>query len=326
MFLSPSPPSTILAESLPDCMSSLASDENNHPPSFSQQDMDVPVVPEDVRLDKFKDIIVRHQINYDFALRLRALEGFQIVMILDDSTSMCSPIIDGFQDEISPFGRLPTRWDELKHIVSIVIDLGSTLDHDGIDVHFLNREPLLHVHDSSQLNETFSMAPNGPTPLTRVLSEILESKRAQVHDRKLLILIATDGVPTNESGLNDLQNLANVLMNDRFPVHDRIYVTFIACTNDLESVSYLNEFDKKIPFVDVLDDYPSERAEILSVQGKNFPFSYGDYVVKILMGSVDPWFDQLDEKKVKLSPLGMKHQRRLSRQAKAARRRSCLTS
>ena len=40
--------------------------------------------------------------------------------------------------------------------------------------------------------------------------------------------------------------------------------------------SYLNNWDKKIPNLDVADDYRSEREEIQKVQGKEFPFSFGD--------------------------------------------------
>ena len=288
--------------------------------------MDHPIFHDEERLTKFKNIIMKYNINYDFAFRLRALEGFEIVMILDDSSSMSTPNIDRSQRDISPFSQLPTRWDELKQVVSIIVDLASTLDSDGIDIHFLNRSPLLHVNDSLQLNETFSRLPNGPTPLTRVLTEVLNIKRPYVHDRKLLILIATDGLPTDDAGQNDIHRLEKVLRNDRYPSIENIYVSFIACTNDLQSVGYLNVFDKKIPYVDVLDDYQSERAEILAVQGKKFPFSYGDYVVKILMGSIDKWFDQLDERKVKLTNVGINQQRRFSRQNSLSRKKSCIIS
>ncbi|CAF0784324.1 unnamed protein product [Adineta steineri] len=285
-------------------------------------DQQPPVVYQyETRLERFKHLIVKYNINYDFAFRLRALEGFEIAMILDDSSSMRTPVLSHNQQNLSPFDQLPTRWDELKQTVSMVIDLASTLDPDGIDIYFLNRQPLLHVVDSSQLNETFSILPNGPTPLTRVLSYVLNLKRSRVHDRKLLILIATDGLPTDENGQNDLNALEKVLRHERYPAIDRIYVTFIACTDDHASVAYLNQFDKKIPYVDVLDDYPSERAEVLAVQGKHFPFSFGDYVVKLLMGSVDQWFDQLDEKKVKLTHPEVKPQRNI-----AGRKTSCTIS
>ena len=84
-------------------------------------------------------------------------------------------------------------------------------------------------------------------------------------------------------------------------------------------MSYLNNWDKTIPNLDVIDDYKSEKKEILACQGKFFPFSFGDvsfptlvifiyamfkYVVKILMGGVDSWFDLLDETRVSTDEYG----------------------
>ena len=68
-----------------------------------------------------------------------------------------------------------------------------------------------------------------------------------------------------------------------------MYITFLACTDDLASVNYLSHWDKSMPNLDVIDDYRSERAEILRTRGANFPFSYGDYIVKALLGSSDRW-------------------------------------
>jgi hypothetical protein len=51
--------------------------------------------------------------------------------------------------------------DELKQTVSIVVDLTSILDPDGVDVYFLNREPMLHVRNSSELDNIFAMEPEG---------------------------------------------------------------------------------------------------------------------------------------------------------------------
>ena len=41
-------------------------------------------------------------------------------------------------------------------------------------------------------------------------------------------------------------------------------------------MSYLNNWDKTIPNLDVVDDYKSEKAEIVACQGESFPFSFGD--------------------------------------------------
>jgi hypothetical protein len=51
--------------------------------------------------------------------------------------------------------------DELKQTVSIVVDLASVFDPDGVDVYFLNREPVFHVQNSEQLVPIFAIPPSG---------------------------------------------------------------------------------------------------------------------------------------------------------------------
>ncbi len=51
--------------------------------------------------------------------------------------------------------------DELKHTVSIVVDLASVLDPDGVDIYFLNREPMFNVRNSEELIPMFALPPEG---------------------------------------------------------------------------------------------------------------------------------------------------------------------
>ena len=51
--------------------------------------------------------------------------------------------------------------DELKKIVFIVVDLASTLDPDGVDIYFLNREPIYNVRNSTELAKIFMIPPRG---------------------------------------------------------------------------------------------------------------------------------------------------------------------
>ncbi|CAF0777943.1 unnamed protein product [Adineta steineri] len=260
----------------------------------SLQTMNGPgAVDNEERLRKFQYLVNRYEINREFATRLRALEGYEIVFIVDDSGSMNTPL----GDLSSPYDRNPTRWDELRQTVSIVVDIASVFDPDGVDIFFLNREPMRHVKHSDELIPIFAVPPAGPTPIVRVLRYVLREKQLEIQERKLLLLIATDGVPTNEQGQQDIKSLEYALRYDRKPTN-RVPVTIIACTDDGDCIGYLNDWDKKIPNLDVADDYRSERKEILKAQGKDFPFSFGDYVVKVLMGAVDDWFDTLDERRV----------------------------
>ena len=92
--------------------------------------------------------------------------------------------------------------------------------------------------------------------------------------------------PTNAYGQTDVHALEELLRNEIGP---QTYVTFLACTDDLQAVNYLSHWERRIPHVDVIDDYHSERTEVHRSRGANFPFSFGDYIVKALLGSVDPW-------------------------------------
>jgi hypothetical protein len=62
-----------------------------------------------------------------------------------------------------------------------------------------------------------------------VLRQVLRDKHQQIHERKLLILLATDGVPTDKYERPDIHTLKSVLSRERIPI-DRVPVTIIACT------------------------------------------------------------------------------------------------
>ncbi|CAF4812866.1 unnamed protein product, partial [Rotaria sp. Silwood1] len=204
----------------------------------------------DERMRKFQYLVDRYEINREFATRLRGLEGYEIVFIVDDSGSMNTPL----GDITGPYDRNPTRWDELRQTVSIVVDIASVFDPNGVDIFFLNRQPMRNVKNVEQLVPVLAIPPAGPTPIVRILRQVLQEKRLEVQERKLLILIATDGIPTNDSGQQDIKTLEHALRHERNPIN-RIPVTIIACTDDNESIGYLNNWDKKIPNLDVADDY-----------------------------------------------------------------------
>ncbi|CAF3845419.1 unnamed protein product [Rotaria sp. Silwood1] len=245
--------------------------------------------PTEERMVDFQQLVARYEINHTFATKLRMLEGYEIVFICDDSGSMNTP--------------LAISMDELKQTVSIGVDIASVFDPDSVDIYFLNREPIFHVRNSEQLIPVFAVPPSGPTPIVPIFRRVLRDKQHEIEERKLLILLATDGVPTDDQGNRDIRSFKHVLKHERKPTN-HIPVTIIACTDEDDCIEYLNDWDRNIPNLDIVDDYRNEKKEIQTRQGKDFPFSFGDYVVKILMGGVDSWFDDLDEKKVSTDGYG----------------------
>jgi hypothetical protein len=255
----------------------------------------VAAVPMDTtawRLQKLQAICRQHEIRGDYVNKLRQLEEYEIVALFDDSGSMGKQVAKtGFQD---PFAPIPTRWSEARLHASITVDLAACLDPDGIDVRFLNRPGFSRVATSQQVAGAFAPPPSGYTPLTRAVRGIFEEKAAVIRERKLLLIILTDGIPTDDQGNERTKEFMDALKNRP----KNTFVSIVACTDDESSVGYLNKLDRMVPGLDVVDDYESEKKEVLRAQGSKYAFSFGDYVVKALLGAIDPSMDALDEKRV----------------------------
>ncbi|KAI8610093.1 hypothetical protein BC830DRAFT_1221860 [Chytriomyces sp. MP71] len=271
-----------------------ASRVSEPPPTYSSVE-DIAMGPD--QLEAFQAVAAKYEISNLFALKLRRLEAYNIVIIADDSGSMRTPSSAGLS-VANPFAATLTRWDELKSTVQTVTEIASTLDKDGIDVYFLNRPPIRNIMGpSSELDNAFLTPPQGYTPIARVLRQVLNEKWRGVRQedrKKLLVLIPTDGEPTTDKGVDDKQGLRQVLLHER-GARGEVLITFLACTDDDAEIEYLNAWDNNIPDLDVVDDFNTEKRQIQGVQGPKFPFSRGDWVCKMLLGALDPEVDALDE-------------------------------
>lgn len=156
--------------------------------------------------------------------------------------------------------------------------------------YFLNRPAIHNISNASQLNETFNIKPKGFTPLPRVLAQVLREHAKFLAQKKLLIIIVTDGEPTDDKGYQAIGKFKDTLLRRDC----RVYTSIIACTDDDVAVEYLNRWDEELPRLDVVDDFRNERKEVQRACGKDFHFTYGDYVVKSILGSIDPEIDNLD--------------------------------
>jgi hypothetical protein len=255
---------------------------------------------EQVRLIKLKNFINEHEISNDYAIKLRQLEGYDIVLICDDSGSMNTTVTN---PNIKNFMKLQTRWDEMKAIVSVIMEVSIILDDDGIDVYFLNRPPEYNVSNYEKIEEIFKEKPAGLTPIVNVFNRVLQEKATSLAEKKLLIILATDGEPTNDvgklednNGVKEKQKLYNLLKFQRNPPN-KIHTTILACTDDDSTMEYLDEWDKTLHNFDLVDDFWSEKKRIKEAQesqGKSHSFSHGDYIVKILLGSIDRTLGSMD--------------------------------
>ncbi len=69
------------------------------------------------------------------------------------------------------------------------------------------------------------------------MRQILHEKKQQIQERKLLVLIATDGVPTDDDGYQNIEEFRHILKHGRNPT-DRIPVTIMACTGKYQKSKF----------------------------------------------------------------------------------------
>ena len=230
-----------------------------------------------------RDLAEKYNIKKDLVERLESLGEFEIVIVCDESGSM-----NEFIDE---FGK--TRWEVLKEIVKIVLEIATVFDENGVDVYF-TRQPSQNVTDPKQIDECFLKEPQGYGSVVPLLEHIFQSPESKAGlDKKLLVFVATDGSLTDETNAFALPSLEKVMKEKR--TSDTTHVMFLLCNNDPRSIECFAQWDRDMENVDVTSLYKMEQDIIHQYRGHDYPFSFGDYIVKLLLGAVDPELDALNE-------------------------------
>jgi len=121
--------------------------------------------------------------------------------------------------------------------------------------------------------------PSGGTPLIRSLNTVISEKAAtsRAIDRQLLIVVITDGVPSDGTH----EDVSAVLRSKPANVH----VSFAECTDQPEDMEWLDELDASIANFDNTDDYREDLAKVRRARGPNFKYDFNDYVIKILLAT-----------------------------------------
>lgn len=212
-----------------------------------------------------------------------APNGINIAVLADDSGSM-----------------LGERWAELQTTLQTMCHILSHFDEDGFDLFFLNRPGVANVRHIHEIQPCFFRDPSGGTDLIRSLEKIYQGPLSpQQSGKRLLVIVLTDGLPDgNKSSSGNAGDLKGVMkfikkQHDKYP--DHLFCTFAMCTEDDKIVAEYNKWDDKIGHFDITDDYVSERNEVLSKRGPDFKFTRQDWVAKLIIGSMDPYYDFVDE-------------------------------
>lgn len=268
----------------------------NPPPSYEEvmatgSAAGVAVVPETQRMLKLQKLADQYEFSNIEVCKLRQLENYHIVVIADDSSSMTHNARRVSEED--PFGHAPSRWEELCQRVGVIIDFATALDKDGIDIYFLNRGTFRNITDPNKARKYFEAPPAGNASLKPVYDQVVRDNQRTKPDSKILIFIATDAEPT-ESDPQWAHTSFDSWLQVRNAPH-RYPISIIVCTDSQIENHNFNYLDRASTAVNFSRDYLIEKRHVEEVQKRHyFELSKKQYMLKSLLGAIDPVYGMLD--------------------------------
>jgi len=257
------------------------------------------------------------------ALSKNALAYDHRIWIVDNSGSM--QISDGHRVMVNENEyRIveSTRWEEIQDTVKYHAQMAALLDSPTIF-------KLLNNPGSSVGPQQFSVAesgdanssndikiamqvmsnarPGGVTPLTRHIHDIkkaMEQMTPQLRadGKKVAIIIATDGLPTDEQGYGGEMANEDFVRALRSLEGLPVWIVVRLCTDQDSVTEFYNGLDAKLELsLEVLDDFMGEATEVAKCN------SWLNYALPIHrsreLGYHDRLFDLIDERRLTISEM-----------------------
>ncbi|VVT45686.1 uncharacterized protein SAPINGB_P000840 [Magnusiomyces paraingens] len=233
------------------------------------------------------------KIPMEIALDLVRLALYDIIIYADDSGSMS-------------FEENGERIDDLKLIISRAAYIASLFDDDGIEVRFMNNSTEGNGLRSEQevLNLVSRVQFRGLTPLgtnleRKVLTPlVIGPARNRALKKPVLVITVTDGTPAGESP----STLTNVIAQAKNELSRTQYgpgalgLQFAQVGNDIRAREFLAKLDVDPivgGMVDCTSNFEVEQDEMARLGVNLDPQTW---LVKMLLGAIDPSYDEQDEK------------------------------
>lgn len=253
-------------------------------------------------LDKLSQIFARYEIPIGLLNKLLALSEFNALHFwIDDSGSM-GESSDADLNQATTYIPKPryartkmTRWEEAEDRLHVMMDMLAYIPVSKMVVTFFNRTDRIEFTRDGlapeefarqahlKIRTAFTNPPQGGTPTYTQLSRAFSEPNCMHY-------LFTDGSPS-DCTVEQLKQLVLRRQNPKLTP-----LTFISCTNNDDEAEWMKEIENDAPFTAELDDFISERREVLKDQGPGFPFSKGFWLLSQLVAAINPDdLDALDE-------------------------------
>jgi hypothetical protein len=227
----------------------------------------------------------------DMAVDLAVLGLYDIVIFGDDSKSMI--IKEQNEDYFS-------RWNILKEVVKTIGFWSSLMDADGVEVRFINSNVEgKQISNASKIDEIFDLvSPSGGTPLGEQLHEKIFKKiisrpiQSQEIERPVLVLILTDGIPSNPLAVKQtIVDCRKFCASTKYG-ENAVAFSFAQIGSDRNATEYLGQLDTDSQvghIIDCTSEFSIEKQEC------GTGFTEAVWIVKLMIGAIDPAYDSADE-------------------------------
>ncbi|KAJ3015206.1 hypothetical protein HKX48_004715 [Thoreauomyces humboldtii] len=227
----------------------------------------------------------------ELAYDLATLALYDCVIYADDSGSMIA-------------AENGERVDDLNLIVSKVAEITSLFDQDGISVRFMNSDQqgnnIRSEAQASQLVRAIKYM--GTTPLGTQLDAkviqplVLAPVRSGNLPKPILVIVVTDGEPVGEarSKINTvISSCKQQLQGSRYGP-TAVAFQFAQVGKDAGAQRFLAELDHDPQIGKLIDCTSYYELEQIEMSKKGVDLTPGMWLVKLMVGAVDPTYDEQD--------------------------------
>mmetsp|Transcript_1977 Transcript_1977/g.5870 ORF Transcript_1977/g.5870 Transcript_1977/m.5870 type:complete len:452 (-) Transcript_1977:2876-4231(-) len=228
----------------------------------------------------------------ELAVDLATLALYDIIIYADDSTSM-------------KYADNGERIDDLKLILERVSEVAVLFDDDGISIRAINSDLKGDGVTSATAAASYvgGLKFSGMTPLgTKMEQRILEPflfqpiKRGAL-EKPVLIVTITDGEPTNEPEQKIfavVKNAKRTCASSRYGAK-AVAFSFAQVGKDTGAQEFLGKLDTDPAVGDMVDCTSYYELEAEEYMKKGVTLTPELWLVKMLVGAVDPSYDEQDE-------------------------------
>ncbi|HEX2548641.1 MAG TPA: hypothetical protein VHM20_02345 [Gammaproteobacteria bacterium] len=257
-------------------------------------------------IDGITQYFAKYEIPIGMLNKLLELKEYNLDLLVDDSSSMnensdttVANATSYLKEKLKKQGRTSgplTRWEEAEDRIHVMIDMLAYIPTNGIKIHFLNRNDKVELSQSgktptefaqdahAKIANVFAKYAYGSTPVYEKLKTAIESKEMTSH------YLFTDGLP------NQLDKVKELILSRKGVNASRHPLTLISCTAEENDVAWMREIEEAAEMCSEVDDFESERGEVLGDQGPCFPYSKGFWLLCQLVSAFNPNdLDALDE-------------------------------